>query len=187
MTSLEHLTAALQLFLALATIGILWFRWRTYRIDALRQKLFALRDELFDYANEGAIPFDDKAYLFLRHKLNGMIRFAHQVSFARLVMSLLFFFSSRPDFVQKQHRVWLDALDHVSPDARKKLLATDEQMSVIIVQHMVTGSPILILFVGIFVPLAVFSVAAMHLWGAVSRNIPGLDLLEAQAFQNEAA
>jgi hypothetical protein len=44
-----------------------------------RQRLFALRDELFDIAREGAISYDHPAYGLLRTTLNGFIRFGHRV------------------------------------------------------------------------------------------------------------
>ena len=187
MTHLEHLVFSLQLFLAVVIGGVLWFRWRIYRIDSLRQKLFALRSELFDYAANGHVQFDRKAYTLLRLKINGMIRFAHRVSFARLFMSLVFFHSSRTDFLPKILKEWQEAVNQVPSEVREKLLEMDQKMSVILVQHMVTGSPVLVLILGAFVALALVSAVAMHLWEGVSRHMPGLELLEAQAMQAEAA
>jgi hypothetical protein len=61
------------------------FLWREYRIDAFRQRIFEIRDELFDYAAEGGIPFDHPAYGALRGLLNGYIRFAHKMSLTRSI------------------------------------------------------------------------------------------------------
>lgn len=183
MRTMEQLIANIHLFLALATLGLLWFRWRTYRIDAVRQQLFALRDEAFDYACDGGIAFEHQAYKLLRTKLNGMIRFAHRVSFGRLFLSLVFFHSTRPDFVVRVNKEWEAALGTLSLESRKKLLEFDQKMVIILVQHMVTRSPILLLVLGIFVALAVVSAAVTRLWEIISKLMPGMDLLEAQALQ----
>lgn len=168
-------------------LGLLWFRWRTYRIDAVRQHLFALRDEVFDYACDGGIAFDHQAYKLLRTKLNGMIRFAHRVSFGRLLMSVAFFHSTRPDFVIRQNEEWKAALDALPLEARKRLLEFDNRMGIVLVQHMVTRSPILLLILGVFVALAVVSAAVTRLWEVITKLVPGMELLEAQAMQAQGA
>jgi hypothetical protein len=72
--------------LSLAAIAaFLLFPYNTYRVDALRQNLFAVRDELFDHARAGKISFDSSAYKATRSLLNGMIRFSHRVSFSRML------------------------------------------------------------------------------------------------------
>jgi hypothetical protein len=52
-------------------------------IDAYRQRLFLIRDELFDLAalKERGFGFDHPAYIELRDSLNISIRFAHRISF----------------------------------------------------------------------------------------------------------
>ena len=67
----------------LSLLGLwVWFFWlyRDYRVDAYRQRVFALRNELWDYAAAGHISFDDPAYLVVRNRMNGLIRFAHLLS-----------------------------------------------------------------------------------------------------------
>jgi hypothetical protein len=54
---------------------------RPYLLDRFRSKLFNLRDELFDYAADGNIEFDDARYGTLRMWLNALIRMAHRVTF----------------------------------------------------------------------------------------------------------
>jgi hypothetical protein len=64
-------------------------RWRLHRIDALRQTLFSLRDELFDFAANGGIAFDAPAYLVSRSSINSLIRFAHRITASRFVLLLV--------------------------------------------------------------------------------------------------
>lgn len=183
MRTLDQLIANIHLLIAVAAIGLLWFQWKTFRIDAVRQQLFELRGELFDYASGGEIDFNHLAYKMLRMRLNGTIQFAHRVSFARLIMSIIFFHSTQPEFVTKRVHKWNEALGAASPQARRKLKEFDSKLSVVLVQQMVTRSPILMLVFGIFVTLAAFSVVVMKFWEKVTKFVPGMDLLEAQTLQ----
>jgi cbb3-type cytochrome oxidase subunit 3 len=88
------MTIADILFTLLSLVGIayvaLW-RFKQYRMDRFRQSVFALRDELFDYAAKGKISFNHPAYITLRNLMNGYIRFSHRIS---LVQVLLLTYSS---------------------------------------------------------------------------------------------
>src|SRR5437667_11487736 len=79
-------TTALGLTALSTTLSLLalWalFHWlyRDYRVDLFRQRMFTLRDQLFDIAASGRIAFDDPAYGKLRSMINGYIRFAHRIN-----------------------------------------------------------------------------------------------------------
>lgn len=73
----------------LLLIGILagWFYLRAdYEVDSFRQEMFRLRDEMFDYASDGAISYDHPAYIQLRGLANGLIRFAHRMTLWRILV-----------------------------------------------------------------------------------------------------
>ena len=76
-------------FVGLFSFAGLWvlFFWhyREYRVDNFRQRLFAIRDELFDLGRAGVIAFDHPAYGVVRTLINGFIRFANRIG----VLSLL--------------------------------------------------------------------------------------------------
>lgn len=59
-----------------------FFQWpyRRYRLDLYRQRLFVIRDELFDEAAKGTLPFDSLAYRGTRDLLNRYIRYGHRYS-----------------------------------------------------------------------------------------------------------
>ena len=88
MTNYIALTAV---FTTLSLIG-LWilFFWlyRDYRVDLFRQRMFELRDELFELGRAGEIAFHHQAYGLLRTTINGYIRFAHRMSFLSVVLVL---------------------------------------------------------------------------------------------------
>jgi len=72
-----------------AALWVLGACWRGYKTDKLRQDIFNLRAELFEFAATGQIGFDDYFYRRLRAIFNSMIRFAHQLSFVRLITTLM--------------------------------------------------------------------------------------------------
>ena len=50
--------------------------------------MFCVRDEMFDYAADGNIGFDDPAYQLLRREMNGLIRYGHQLTFFRSLIEI---------------------------------------------------------------------------------------------------
>lgn len=96
---------AVVLYSAMGLVA-LWLNlrfWRDYMTDKLREDLFNLRAELFDYARSGAVSFDNRSYRRLWNLTNSLIRFAHEISFVRLVATILLervrpCFRTLPDF-----------------------------------------------------------------------------------------
>lgn len=79
------LTSTIWLLLSLGLLHYsLYFVLRRYQIDAFRERLFSLRDEMFRYAQEGNIAFDHPAYGYLRRNINAMIKGAPRHDPARL-------------------------------------------------------------------------------------------------------
>lgn len=77
-------TTILQTCFALAALWAFWhYGWSQFMLDMYRQRLFSIRDELFDLAARGdrRLSFDHPAYIELRGSLNTSIRFAHRISF----------------------------------------------------------------------------------------------------------
>lgn len=77
LNSLEYLPLALNL-------AILYFAWkfgvRNYFLAKYRQKLFTIRDSMFDEAHNGNLSFDSLAYRMMRLRINGAIRRAHRLT-----------------------------------------------------------------------------------------------------------
>ncbi len=72
---------------ACALGGYLYFcLYHRLRVDLFRQALFGIRDELMHDAPAYGIPFDSQGYLVTRTMLNGMIRFAHELSLTRILI-----------------------------------------------------------------------------------------------------
>src|SRR5205807_10000231 len=99
-----------------------------------------LRAELFDYAATGAVGFHNHSYRRLRTILNSMIRFAHEVSFIRVIVSVLLekfrpVMRELPNFV-----VHVDADRELSSEARQRLKSIHNSLMLLIVWKIMTTS-----------------------------------------------
>lgn len=54
-----------------------------------RNTLFATRTEMFEMARRGEISFSSRAYQLHRHQINGLIRFADDISFTHFLITML--------------------------------------------------------------------------------------------------
>lgn len=82
------ITLALHILLGLfVLVWFIWGPWQRLVSDGVRQRLFELRDQLFDLAVEGRIKFDDPAYRYVRSRINANIRFAHKATIWRVIAS----------------------------------------------------------------------------------------------------
>jgi hypothetical protein len=129
---------------ALITVVLLRW-WATARLDAFRQDLFIVRDKLFDYAQEGKIGFDDPAYRLLRQLFNGMIRYAHQLTFFRVCITMFQIKVLAQAFEPEWSAKWNAALGQVkNPTVRADLNAFHDRSMARAAHHLVFGSPILV-------------------------------------------
>ena len=174
-------TITTGLVLVVLWVSLFWL-FRDYRIDVFRQNMFALRDELFDFASEGKIAFDHPAYRSLRAACNGYIRFGHRVSF---ITATLFYWS-----LTESERKWLSengpdtSWDKITQDLSGPIVrALDSfrhRTMEIVAAQLVLGSPVMILLVATIIPGILLAVAVVLGVEAVkagwSRLISGMDL-----------
>jgi len=80
---------ALKSVLGLMLIWVfVFYFWKDYCLDTFREDVFTIRDDLFLYAADGNVSFDDPAYTLLRGRLNLSLRYAHELTLARFVLAL---------------------------------------------------------------------------------------------------
>ena len=115
-----------------------------FREDAFRQQMFALRDEMFDYAASGAIAFNDPAYRLLRQSMNGFLRFAHRLTLLRLCLTIVKWRMSSEAPELKWHTRWQAAMETVPDETSAKLKDFHSRALGLVVKRLVTGSPLLI-------------------------------------------
>lgn len=141
----EFATVAFNAFFMVGIWWLIFVGLRQYRIDAFRQELFSIRDELFDYAASGEeLTFDSKAYGLTRTSLNGMIRFAHQFTFARsIVMVLADKVVADGRHSREYENQMLDAMLELSPKANKRIEKARRDTHKAVFKYVVLSSPLL--------------------------------------------
>ena len=126
------------LYAALSGVGlvVLSVLYRDYRIDRMRDELFAVRDELFDYAvQEGLLAHP--GYRHLRNVFNGMLRFCHKVSFFRLSASIALDILLVPPKERKNpFAAWVKTIDELPEHQKAKLLDFHLRLFVIVMRYM---------------------------------------------------
>jgi len=136
---MNEIVSTAHLAIGLFSLWFLYFfGWREHRIDAYRQGVFAVRDELFDFAASGAIRFDDPAYTTLRDLSNGLIRYAHRLTFTRVWVVACSNVLPPTTRMEK----WMEEVQGRPRDVRDKLLKAHEAIAKASLRHVVAWSPV---------------------------------------------
>ena len=134
-------------------LGILWWFffdvYYRYRLDIFRQELFEIRDKLFDEAARLGI-FNEKAYTMTRITLNGMIRFAHEVSLLRFAVA---YFSQmwfvKRDIASLYQTAFSKALNKLPEDQQKIIMRARVHAHMVLASHIVHSSVMLLPLVSV--------------------------------------
>lgn len=129
------------LYLAIGALALLTLArlYRDYRHDKVRDDLFTLRDQLFDYAVDNDL-LEHPGYRKLRDIMNAMIRFAHKISITRLVLSM-----ALDRFIPKSERrhpfdEWMSDVQNLPPHLRDKLVNFHIEAGLIIIKYAIENS-----------------------------------------------
>ena len=120
------------------------FAYRDYRRDVYRQKLFRLRNELFDLAAAGEISFETPAYQTLRTTINGFIRFAHRMQFGGFVIFLALEESANDETPHVFAQQWEKQLGELAPPTAVKLNRILMRVHRTTAEQLVLCSPLLL-------------------------------------------
>lgn len=191
MIGVSDLAAILQSAICLGLLAIVLLKfWAEARLDAFRQEMFALRDELFDYAADGRIKFDDPAYRLLRQVMNGFIRYAHQLTFFRVCVTVIEArIKSDKLSAPKWSESWEKALKRV-PDGevQSALLAFHYRALSCVARHLLFGSPVMLALSLCAVLLLVIRLGWQELKQVLNKapfytlsHLVGTDLIENEA------
>jgi hypothetical protein len=142
MTDAE-LVAALSVTLSVALLLVIWRALADYRADDLRDRLFAIRDEMFLYALDQGIA-DTAAHENLRLIMNRLIRYAHRASLGRMLLSdfgrrVFKFTPSIPPL----YREWIETVAALPDEQAHVMRDFHGKAMLAIVRHLITGSPLL--------------------------------------------
>jgi hypothetical protein len=140
------------LLFAAALTGLWWLYFVEYRrlvTDHTRQRLFRIRDELFECAERGCADFHSHAYGMARVTLNGMIKYTH-----RLTMIQYFalyraekMFGPLPE-AERFASNFKEAIARLPVSERKHIVKALNDMHKTMLKHIVFNAPILLLVLG---------------------------------------
>lgn len=148
-----------QLIIFFVSFSVLWycFFWlyRKHTAEIFRQRMFALRDQLFDEAADGLVPFDHPSYWILRSTMNGFIRFGHRISLFEMFIGCFFIKKHHEQsFVSKLN----ESFKGLNSETTEKLKYYQTKMIEIVVIQSVAASPVFIVFIlSYFIPIEFFS------------------------------
>lgn len=137
-------TAALYLMFMVGLIGVgaAICGFRAYLRDSFRQKAFTIRNELFDWAADGNISFNDPAYWRLRLMMNGTIRFTHRLSLGELILPVCLYLARRKEPQLPLYSVWIESVLRHPDHVRRDLMKFHERFCEEMARHILRYSPL---------------------------------------------
>lgn len=111
----------------------IYYLWRDFRNDAFRDDLFSIRDEMFLYAAQGNIQFDDPAYVFLRNRMNVLLRHGHELTLSRFALLIT------TQLVTKTNEfiAWEFAVEQLPEESKTKMKDFSARVAIFVLQHVV--------------------------------------------------
>lgn len=169
------------LFTLFALLGLAWiwlWLYEDYRVDFFRQRMFSLRDELFDEGCRETISLNHPAYRMLRSTMNGFIRFGHKV---KLTSFLGYVFFLKSDDYEALRDVsfdarWKEATKDLPTDVITKMWDYKIRMNMLVVEHLLFVSPLVLLALIMPVSVVVFMREIIKgILGKISAQIECID------------
>lgn len=149
MIEIRELANILQFAISATLLLVVLFKlWPSFRLDLFRQKMFVVRDELFDYALAENIDFSHPAYGLLRRSMNAYIRYGHQLTFFRLCLTLLEWKFSTEKPGTQWFDNWNTAVNSISDRrVQTELRRFHSRALALVLKRILLGSPVLMLAV----------------------------------------
>ena|SRR5438094_7034164 len=143
-----------------------------------------VRDELFDYPADGNIAFNDPAYLRLRGLMNGFIRYAHNLTPFRILMSYLKWKFTSSQSVGEWTESWNRALAQIEDsNVKNQLEKFHSRATALVFGQFVLSPGVLIVGGPILVVVILFHAqwtTLRSIYRDVNRNFP-ISVLEDEA------
>jgi len=102
-------------------VGVFYLMWTKFRVTILRQKLFEIRDELWEKALK-LDSLDDPAYLKIRSRFNSMIRSAHAISVPTLTVAMVQMSDQQQEYITSDNPKMQQHLEEAISDATLHIL-----------------------------------------------------------------
>jgi len=164
MTAAELGIVLSSLLSLILLIFLIFWVWPAQRIDLFRQQMFAIRDELWDFAAEDKISFDDPAYTLLRQLMNGFIRYAHNLTLYRILLS---FIQWKYVFGEPEGHwaiSWNEAVNQLSSENTKQTLQKFHSRAMELVLGQIALSPGVLTFCMLLAPIFLIIVLVHIQW-----------------------
>ncbi len=177
-----QIAAALTSILSLIGILVLLRLHRDTSVDRFREDLFALRDEMFDFAASGGVEFRHPAYGMLRLTMNGFLRWADRLHLLRIV--LLRFAYPREDRRRDDgfRAAWKRSLLELDSEGQARMNEYRDRMHRIVAEYVLFRSPAPMATIVVPVVAAVMGSTLTNFALRVLKN-RWLDDLDAVAFE----
>lgn len=181
----EGLVAATSFGFSLVCLWGLAWAFRDYQEDNLRDQLFALRDEMFLYADDEGL-MDSPAHQNLRALMNGLIRYTHRVTFLRVLVLLTLRHLAGVKIPEApSFKKWNAAVAKLPLQQREKFKTFHHRAGALMIKHIVLTSPLMWLVVASIVLYLIFNRTKTMLFDRAVESISGqgraIALLEAEA------
>ncbi|UPK04147.1 hypothetical protein [Bradyrhizobium sp. 170] len=108
--------ALVSLAVLIALLFVVYGPWQWACTDYARQRLFEVRDEIFDMAADGELNFKSQAYRDIRRSLEMNIRFAHDLTLPNFLLLLIL----RKDNLTEKSTL-RRAIEDLPPEIRAKV------------------------------------------------------------------
>ena len=164
----ENANIIINLIGFVLAFAVLYAAWPRVVVDSIRQRIFEIRDELFDMAANGKIGFDDPVYIHFRDTANALIRYCHAISWPRIVFLAL---PVKASGLERQYEPIHESIRDNQP-LRDKVKRLEVEMLVLVLGVMYLRSPLLLLLT----PLAVILI-----------SIPALNPVQRRRLKRSAA
>ncbi|MGA3043081.1 MAG: hypothetical protein ABSF54_20075 [Bryobacteraceae bacterium] len=191
MTQAQMLVTILEAAIgSCALVFVTFALWPSVRLDVFRQQMFAVRDELFDYAASGKIGFDHPAYRLLRQSMNGFIRYGHRITFFQINMSMLHWKIVESHAPMDWTERWDRAISTIDDaDVKNSLLAFHRRSIMLVSGRLVFGSPVLLLVLAVGTLIELFNLGWRSAKAAFERSLnrTTTTLIDVRRLEEEAA
>lgn len=149
---------SLEACLTLSIFWLFWhYGWKRFALDQFRQRLFSIRDTMFDLAanNFAGLTLESRAYVSFRQALNNRIRFAHRLSFHHIWLAVVF--GRNEDFNSMKPQSTLDIEALTDPKLKERFEEFQGRAALALLEYMVLTSPafialILVSFICVLIP-----------------------------------
>ena len=140
----------LNILIVGASLALVWLTLRalrSYKIDATRQDLYRLRDELFDYAlsDQNGLDFDSQSYNIMRSTIHGAIRYTHRSTMLHLALQARIIRKNKAESMVDFSSTWQSALEELPPIDQQRMEEFRNEKNFIVIKHAASISPITIL------------------------------------------